>query len=201
LGLGLVNGFAVRRQLLGLPPEGAVAEREYWLLDANAARADEARIRGATPDDALDLTLLRRLHAGPPAVFDSWFLPWLAPRTTFAICLEVAIDVRVGRIARDVDSTIDNLALHQSVRAKDLRSAEYAHARYGIDILSDRSPFDVIVSVTIDAEREAVTDLLVDVAAAALGTVDNPDHREGHAHRFDLLARCPPAIKRSLARA
>jgi cytidylate kinase len=195
-GSDAISGYNVRRQLLGLPDVEVEHQRGYWLFDDTAVRADEARLKGPTDEDALDTLLLRRLKEGPPAVFDTWFLPWLAP-ATFAICLEVALPVRVARIAASRCESRE--AVERAIREKDLRSARFALERYQLDIFSDRSPFDVIVNIEHEVESEAVLNVVTEVTRLQCGDGDHAGSRlNQRSVRTELLVRCPEKIRDAL---
>lgn len=201
LGLQHVSGFTIRRQLLGLSEVDTAAERADWLFSSAALKADEARLRGSTAEDDLDAILLQRLTAGPPAVFDTWFLPWTAPPSTFSICLDVAMAVRTRRIAAALASAVPLADVADSIQRKDERSAAYALQRYGVDILRNRDPFHVIVALEIDVPFQDVLTLLSKLSRLHFGWGSGDRIRaDDESSRVDLLRRVPADLRRALAR-
>lgn len=201
LGVDVVSGFTIRRHLLGLTEATTETERSYWLFDDGAVHADKARMLGSTLEDDLDDWLLRRLLTGPPSIFDTWFLPWAAPPSTFSICLDVAFSVRASRIVDALDTSVPCVHIAESIQRKDERSAEFARQRFGIDILLNRDPFDVIVGLDSEVALTDIADLLSRIARLYLGRPrDSADTDRNRTVRVDLLRRVPDTLRASLSR-
>lgn len=154
LSLSLVSGSEVRSQFISgnIPPES----RKYWLFSTEAAELDRLRLSDSRVDLAMDSHLRDLVLTKSKQIFDVWFLPWLVPENSLKVWLECPLEVRARRIHKSLDlGEIDNSDVYQKTLEKDRRAQQFACKTYGIDIFTDRSPFDVIIST----ENEADVDL------------------------------------------
>lgn len=165
--LPIVSGSELRRSFLGIPEREVKADaRHFWLTSERALRADALRLREGSAERQFDEMLHERHDAGGDAVFDAWFLAWLAQKPSLRIWLEAALDVRVQRASMDLTSaglSVDDVS--DAISAKDARSRTYALRQYGFDIFSDRSPFQAVLE-TAGLEASAVPVAAAFVVAA-----------------------------------
>jgi cytidylate kinase len=192
-----LNGFQQREE----QSSRSLPERAYWLFSAEAAAADAARLAVDSPGDDVDQLLLAECRERHRAIFDVWFLPWLAHDNVFRIWLDAPIEVRAQRIHRQLaqegtpgspNNVID------AVLSKDLRARNYALLHYGIDIFVDRGPFQVIC----DTGTEIPTSIMVTILSKLCrATYENdvrplPPATALVAKKF--LTRCPEDLMSSL---
>jgi cytidylate kinase len=80
------------------------------------------------------------------AVFDVWFIPWIMPSGgPPAIFLEAKFETRLDRVCSRMNHG-DKEYVAQLLGAKDARARTVAQQCYGIDIFTDRTPFEEIVA-------------------------------------------------------
>ena len=146
------------------PATDAAPGRGYWLSDPVALQADKTRLRAGQRDRAVDEELIALHDAKDGTVFDVWFVPWLVRRASMRVWLEASLDRRVARVLQDCNER-DIGRIAAEVAAKDARAQDYALREYGIDIVSDRSPFGVVVDLNGGLPSDVLTRLLVSMAA------------------------------------
>lgn len=141
LGWPLIEGSRARASALGLTE--IASSSAFWRQDLRANLIDKKRITAQDLDREVDSRLLELARSKPPKVMDVWFVPWLGADGCLSVLLEASLATRADRVAADLKLT--QLAAKRLVMRKDLAAAEYALSAYGIDILSDRSKFDLII--------------------------------------------------------
>ena len=95
---------------------------------------------------AFDTALSRVAMSTPDAVFDVWFIPWIMPSGgPPAIFLEAKFETRLDRICGRMNHA-DKEYVAQLLEAKDTHARTVAQQCYGIDIFTDRTPFEEIIA-------------------------------------------------------
>ena len=111
----------------------------------------EHRIQSPAPFDvaterAFDTALSRVAMSTSDAVFDVWFIPWIMPSGgPPAIFLEAKFETRLDRVCGRINHA-DKEYVAQLLEAKDTQARTVAQQCYGIDIFTDRTPFEEIVA-------------------------------------------------------
>jgi cytidylate kinase len=186
-------------------------------LDLMRISASEVRYREISPDttDAPTPTELREAWLGAEfdsgrglddhlvelnatlsdIIFDSWLLPWISRTPSFAIWLEVPLEVRAKRLEADIQrSKVPADAVENAVRAKDERARQYALMNYSIDIAVDRTPFDIILRIAANGGVRATSRILEALTRAALYQTCTHLSKEDADLMSDALIRCPPEL-------
>ena len=151
LGLSFVSGSEVRSQFInGTIP---IESRKYWLFSTEAAELDRLRLDDSRIDLAMDSHLRDLVLTKSKQIFDVWFLPWLVPERSLRVWLECPLEVRARRIHQSLDlGDGETKNVYKKALEKDRRAQQFARKTYGIDIFTDRTPFDVIISTENDAD-------------------------------------------------
>lgn len=190
-GLVVVSGSAMHEKLLF----GAARDdsRRFWLF---SEQAHEMQFR--TPDsgglDKVDRLLLQLEAERQGQVFDTWFMPWLCHTRPLRFWLEVPHEERVRRLAGASDLNQSSLrSLDNAVRAKDERARRHGMELYGIDLFTDREPFDVIVGYQESTRPEVVTAIVRAIVGASLGMTPNFLNCVAP-NELEALRRCPHII-------
>jgi len=119
--------------------------RGIWFSDL---RELEAARDASSVDDRVDSTILARLSEdSSPAVIDSWSLPWYGPRRISSIWIGSDRLSRTWKcqVSRLPQRDFDVVRCAALIDEKDLASRVRFIERYGIDIFSDRQPFDFVL--------------------------------------------------------
>ncbi len=132
MGYDYVSGSALLASLAGV-----ASGRSSW-------RANQSAIAAIRQDDGadqlVDETIRRRVEDGPPAVFDSWALPFLHDGRTRLITVLLKSSIRARGIRLRLELSRSSPALTQEeaeaeLVRKDAETAERLNRIYKIDIL------------------------------------------------------------------
>jgi cytidylate kinase len=139
----LIEGSAIRAEVLGIDHTKAQA-CDFWRFAPNAAELDRGRITSTERDKQIDTRILSLAAACGTQVLDVWFVAWLAPPDTLTIWLETPLHTRAERLAASRAIPLEDAIA--AIGRKDRAAAAYAAAAYGIDLLNDRSPFNLVIN-------------------------------------------------------
>jgi cytidylate kinase len=125
-------------------------------------------------------------------IFDVWFLPWLVPEHSLKVWLECPLEVRARRIHQSLElGGGETKNVYKKALEKDMRAQQFARKTYAIDIFTDRTPFDVIISTKNDADVNLGRNALRLIAEKYLSGKDrglNCLRRDDFA---SVIQRCP----------
>lgn len=204
LGAERVSGSGLRRS--GFQPSrgaspSSLPDRAYWLFSAEATAVDVERTAPGARDDDVDRLLLAECHERHQAIFDVWFLPWLARDRALKIWLDAPVEVRAQRVQRQLEEE-GTPGKHDdvfgAVQLKDLRARDYGLLHYGIDIFLDRGPFDVICDTGCDISPDMMTTVLSSVCRWAFGNDVLPLPPAVAPAAKMCLVRCPDDLMAAL---
>lgn len=118
------------------------------------------RLRNTKFDKQLDAKILKAIKRSDDLVVDSWTMPWLLKRSNaLKIYIKAPIEIRAQRLS-DRNGIRYKEALDFAKRKDELTARIYRRL-YGIDVLNDVSPFDLVVdSSRLDTDN--LRDLCVD---------------------------------------
>ncbi len=155
LGLQYVSGSAIRAKSLTIPLESAESA-DFWRDDPRARAIDEERLVHPTATDTAVEDELVAIARGPQnCVFDTWALPWLFREEALCVYIRGSLGTRCRRIKRShPEQTVAEIS--QAIEHKDRMAHEFFLRAYGVDIVNDLSPFDIIVDCD-EADDEAET--------------------------------------------
>jgi cytidylate kinase/8-oxo-dGTP pyrophosphatase MutT (NUDIX family) len=146
LGYDYVSSSASIARRAGVPIGRASWRSNGEVLEA--ARTDDAL------DRAVDDEMVARATVDPPAVLDTWALPYIydEARPLVRVRLDSTLAARAIRLRLALARSTPELSQRQAeaeLAAKDEATAERLRRVYGIDILSvDRQPFDVVLDTS-----------------------------------------------------
>lgn len=144
LGLQYVSGSSIRSRHLGISEELA-ADPQFWRDSTRGGSIDHARLLHRDPGDkAVDDELIAIAKSSEDCVFDTWGMPWLFREKSLCIYLRSPLHTRARRLFRSSQLMSFEEVLH-NLEQKDRLAQQFFLAAYGVDIVSDMSPFDVIV--------------------------------------------------------
>jgi cytidylate kinase len=195
LGLSFVSGSEIRAQFAsGKVPAEA---RKYWLFSAEAAEMDRLRLNDSRVDLLMDAHLRDLVITKSKQIFDVWFLPWLVAENSLKVWLDCPLGVRARRIQEALGlGPVESDLVYHKTSEKDERAQQFAQRTYGVDIFTDRSPFDVIISTETETGVGLIHNVLRIIAENYFGVKKgerrlNSSSREG----FDsVIQRCPPDL-------
>ena len=198
LGYEYLSGSELRLKLT----DAASAERQspgYWLSSRDAVQMDQERLQNEG-DLRLDAELLRLAKEASQTVFDVWFLPWLPEVPGVKMLLWAPLEARAERVrtrisSRDRDLAPSAIAL---VAAKDARSREYGLKQFGIDVVSDQGPFDIILRTDAISSR-ALLWVATTLVRMEIGQVEAEDTAALDADMGSVIIRCPASTAEILA--
>jgi cytidylate kinase len=192
LNLSFVSGSEIRSRFAsGKVPAEA---RKYWLFSAEAVELDRLRLSDSRLDMAIDDYLRELVLTKSKQVFDVWFLPWLTTDNTLKIWLECSLEERAGRIHRALGMDQAEFGhIYQKTSEKDARAQQFAYQTYGIDILTDRSPFTVIISTEFEGATDLIRNVLNRIAENYFqgGTSDQRLKSPRNDEFTSIIHRCP----------
>lgn len=142
---------------------------DAWLTSKDSIASDRASL---SVDRKVDELVMERVARLGNAVVDSWAFPYLAPElVTHSLWLDEsdAARVRKGRFShsRAVPPTSDE-EMTALINEKDIETAEIFRTLYGIELLSDRTPFRRIISPPPLTSRPTLDDVRKNIAHAHL---------------------------------
>lgn len=140
-----VSGSDLRRQFFGLGGLATGSSRLGHALSEPNLRLESERLRSDLGEQDFDAELLRLATSTDNAVFDVWFLPWLArdhPVLTVLLC--ASLQVRARRVAHMMDLDVTQATV--IVSEKDERARQYARKQYGINIDQDSGGFSLVLN-------------------------------------------------------
>lgn len=142
-GLEYVSGSAIRSRLFGDSFNGA-DDPKFWRTE-QAEVLDTQRVVDMPPVDLeVEEELIRLARESQGAVFDTWVLPWLYRDDSLCVYLRNPASQRARRVADSTDPETLRAA-EKRIERKDWAAAEFFRRAYGVDIIRDMSPFDVIL--------------------------------------------------------
>ena len=139
-----VSGSDLRRKFFGLGGLAADGLRLGHALSEPNLHLESERLRSNSGEQDFDAELLRIATSTDNAVFDVWFLPWLArDQPVLTVLLRASLQVRARRVAHMMG--FDVIQAVGIISEKDERARQYARKQYGIDIDQDNARFSLVL--------------------------------------------------------
>lgn len=140
-GLSYTSASTILREKAGY--KGAPDSR-FWLTSEGHRLANKAIELG------IDEELKEKEHRTDFTVFDCRTLPWLAKNQIFSIWIESSIESRVYKayISHGPSETRTFDEIKSEILLKDQRDCEHFIKAFGINILKDFEPLDVILDIS-----------------------------------------------------
>lgn len=152
LGYQWISGSKLRQMRPGAAePDDLSDDKSRKCNRQPGLNSAECRIQSPASFDvatekAFDTALSRMAMSTSDAVFDVWFIPWIMPSGgPPAIFLEARFETRLDRVCGRMKHA-DKEYVAQLLEAKDAHARTVAEQCYGIDIFTDRTPFEEIVA-------------------------------------------------------
>ncbi|MCW1301851.1 MAG: cytidylate kinase family protein [Candidatus Parvarchaeota archaeon] len=120
------------------------------------------RLKNTEFDRKLDTEILKAIKRSDDMVVDSWTVPWLFKKgNALKIYVKAPIEIRALRVSER--NGIKYKAALSFTKKKDELTARIYKKLYGIDVLNDVSPFDLVVDsskLDIDNLRDICVDFI-----------------------------------------
>jgi len=144
LGLRYVSGSAIRAELLGISAETR-ADSQFWLDRNRGGAMDRERlVRNDPRDTDVEEELIAMARAREGCAFDTWVMPWLFHEQSLCVYLRSPSRTRARRLCTESsDDSFENVL--QKLEEKDSLARQFFLETYGVDIVFDMSPFDVVI--------------------------------------------------------
>jgi cytidylate kinase len=140
-GLQYVSASTILLKLAGLPLEQPL---DFWITSQGLQLSKNISWK------EIDDECRRAEAAGDKTVFDTWSMPWIHSRSCMVIWIDSSLESRVmkAHISHEGQSKLTQADLEQNLKAKDAFAREQIINNYGIDLLQDRTPFNLIVDIS-----------------------------------------------------
>jgi cytidylate kinase len=140
-GLRYISSSQILLSLLG---QSLVQQRHFWVTEA----AKQLWTKDHNIEVDKEITALEQ--RADWAVFDAPGLPWMHRRNAFTIWLESSLKSRVMKayISHRSSSDINTSDIQALIGEKDHALASHFLNSYGFDLLTDRSPFDLVIDIS-----------------------------------------------------
>lgn len=139
-GLRYMSASQVLLSILGMFP---VQARDFWLTEEAQASIERA-------EPSVDNELVNLEAKSDRTVFDTVSLPWLCKQDALSIWLESSFSSRTKKaiVSHHGEGRFTGKELESLIFRKDEQMRRRLQERYGWDLYSDRTPFDMIVDIS-----------------------------------------------------
>ena len=140
-GLTYISGSQIHLGINGMNP---IQERKFWITQKAKELLTEVQF------EKVDQELCQIENNFKGIIFDSWIMPWRKSTEGLCIYLESNLESRVmkGAVSRRENAFNIDESYIEKIKNKDDAAIKLYKKLYGIDIIRDLSPFDLVIDTT-----------------------------------------------------